>query len=143
MELAVSAQCYYARGAGGEQADTGTGALRFQLAISDGYRLLFGCACFRNVVGTQSDKVAENILAHAGAHASGDDRDFVHAGFGICDALFGIGCSAGLGVHTHRMALPIFWDVSWMAGRGFDRQRYFVQRTVWKFAAHHVTTIED
>ncbi len=62
--------------------------------------------------------IDENILAHAGAHAAGDDRDFVHAGAGIRDALFGTGCCAGTGVHAHRMALSVFRNVSRLAGRG-------------------------
>ena len=36
MELAVSAQRHHARGAGGDQAYSGSGALRFQLAFGDG-----------------------------------------------------------------------------------------------------------
>src|ERR1700733_8288008 len=82
--------------------------------------MLFGCSCVWNVIGAESDKVDENILAHAGAHASGDDRDFVHARAGVRDALLGAGCGFGPGVHADRVALSIFRDVSGMAGRGFD-----------------------
>ena len=141
MELAVSAQRDYAGGASGEQADSGKRALRFQLALGDGQRLFFGRDLFRIVAGSRPIAIDENILADAGAHAAGNDRDFVHAGFRIRDALFGAGCGAGPGVHAHGMALSIFWHVFGLVRRGIDWQRYFIERAVWKLAAHHFAAV--
>ena len=118
-----------------------SGALRFQLAIGDGQRLFFGRDLFRIVAGSRPIAIDENILADAGAHAAGDDRDFVHAGFRIRDALFGAGCGAGPGVHAHGMALSIFWHVFGLVRRGIDWQRYFIERAVWKLAAHHFAAV--
>jgi lactate permease len=64
----------------------------------------------------------------------------VSVGPRIRDSLLGLGCGVRAGIHTYRMALPIFWDLPGMAGGGSDRKRYFVQYPFREPAADHSTT---
>src|ERR1700722_16911778 len=142
MGSAVPAQGGLSSAAGSRQTDGGECEIRFQLADRYGYRVFLGGAAFRNDFGAETKKDDGDIWAHAISNEIRDHRDDVHAGAGIRDALLGNGCGAGAGVYAHRVVLPVLRDIYWMAGRGADRQRHFIERLVWRLAAHHSGTIE-
>ena len=119
---ALSAQCGLSCRSGRGQADSRSCALRPQLAVSDGDRLLSGGHCFGTAAGFVAGPDGESFLAHAGAHAAGGDCHLVHAGAGIRDPVFRAGCRAGPGVYPHRLGLSVFRHVSGLARSGADRE---------------------
>src|ERR1700722_17851169 len=112
MECALSAQCHFSLHAGSRETNSGSGPLRFQLALCYGYRM-FSCGNrFRIVSWPGPGAVDENLLAHPGANAAGYDRDFFHVGPRLCDPLFGTGRGARPRLHPHRMAVSVLRNIS-------------------------------
>ena len=96
------------RGSHCDQANTGVGALRFQLALRHRHGLLPGCDCVRLSAGIGPAAIDENILANSGSNAPGHDCDLIHVGTGIRDPLLGPGCCTGFGVHATGWFYPFF-----------------------------------
>ncbi len=61
----------------------------------------------------------------------------LHAGAGICHAIFWNGCRVRAGFHANRLVVPLFQRIYRVAGSGADGQRHGVQCVVWRVAAHH------
>src|ERR1700688_3768092 len=122
MGCTALAQCDFPIRARGCETDSGSGALRFELAFRDGDGMLLCRDRFRFATGAESGEVDEDLLANAGANASGDDSDLIHAGAGLRDAVLGAGRGAGFGIHADGMDVSIFRNFSGMAGSGADRQ---------------------
>src|SRR2546425_913213 len=132
------AQCRDPVCAGSHETYARSGEVRLQLAVGDRNGLLFRSHCLRTVAGYESDTADEEILAHLGAHAAGDDRYFIHAGAWIRHAVLRTRRRAGARLHANRLALSVFWHLPRLARRRAHGQRYLIKRPLRKLAAHHL-----
>src|ERR1700693_5507221 len=61
----------------------------------------------------------------------------VHVGPGICDTVLGHGCGIGTGIYADGLVLSVLWRLHRVAGSGADRERYGVERVIWRLTAHY------
>jgi hypothetical protein len=126
--------------AGGYKADSGSRALRFQLALRHWHRLFLRGDRLGIVAWPGSAAIDENLLENAGANAIGYGCDFIHVGPWLRDTLLGSGRRAGSRVHAHRMVVSILRHLPGMAGSCADRQRYLRQCPLWQSAENYFST---
>src|ERR1700722_13012116 len=105
--------------------------------------MLFRGYRFWIVTWAGSGAVDEDFLADPGANAAGDDRDFIHVGARLRDALLRPRCGSGISIHAYGMDVSILRDVSGMAGSGADRKRYVSQCFVRELAENYFTATGD
>src|ERR1700688_4528811 len=67
----------------------------------------------------------------------------MHVGPGICDTVLRDGCGIGIGVYADEVVLCVLRCVYWLVGSGADRERYGVERVIWRAAAHYSTATES
>src|SRR5271156_1457318 len=137
MGSSVPAQSHLSSATGGGQADRGKREIRFQLVDGDRDGMFPGGVVLWSYFGIETEENDADFWAHAVSNEICDYRDDVHVGARICDAVFRDGCGAGAGVHADRVVLSVFRDVHWLAGRGADGERHFVERLVWRITADY------
>src|ERR1700689_4300098 len=140
MGCASTAQRDFARGSDCCEADAGSGAIRFQLALGDRDGMLLCRDRFWIAAGAGAGAVDEDLLEDAGANAAGDDCNLVHARTGLRDPLFGAGCRTEPGIYADGMVVSVLRDISRVAGSCAYGERYVVERVVWKPAANYFST---
>src|SRR5258706_3401240 len=116
MGCACVAQCHLARLADCGEADAGSGALRFQLALGHRNGMLLRGNRLRIVAWAGSAEVDEDLLENAGANAPRHDCHLIHAEAGLRDALLRAGRSVRTAVHAHGVVVSILRYIPGMVG---------------------------
>jgi hypothetical protein len=111
--------------------------LQIQLAVRDRHGHLRGGSSLSRVsadcTGTVCAPLHPDLLPHALAAL----YHRLHAGTGLHYALQRHGCHLGFGFHPDRLVLSVLRAAAGLAGGGFDRLGYFVQRPVRQPSTDH------
>src|SRR5439155_15597312 len=143
MGCSLSTQRGVPRSPGYGEANSRSRALRFQLALGYGHRVLPFRDCRGIAVGSHSLASDENLLAHPAADAPGNARHFLHAWAWLRHTLFWPRRCAGPGLYAHRLALSVLWHISGLAWCRTHRQRYILKRAIRKSAADYFSAARN
>jgi lactate permease len=106
-----------------------------------------GTGCFLAAIvsglllGLSPHRPNENFLAHVSKNAPSNGSHLIHAGIGIRNKILRPGCSPGLGLHAHRLVLPVLRHIPRLARSSPNRKRHQLQRPFRQPTKNHLATI--